>query len=35
MPNLSQMLIEIAVRQITGVIYLAGATRISRYDFAL
>ncbi len=33
-PNLSQMLIEIAVRQITGVIHLAGATRISRYDFA-
>ena len=33
-PNLSQMLIEVATRQITGVIHLAGATRISRYDLA-
>ena len=28
------MLIEIATRQINGVIHLAGATRISRYDLA-
>jgi len=28
------MLIEVATRQITGIIHLAGATRISRYDFA-
>lgn len=34
-PNLSQMLIEISTRQILGVIHLAGATRISRYDMAL
>jgi len=33
-PNLSRMLIEVAKRQITGVIHLAGATRISRYDLA-
>src|SRR5574340_1280481 len=33
-PNLSQMLIEISTRQILGVIHLAGATRISRYDMA-
>lgn len=33
-PNLSQMLIEISTRQILGVIHLAGATRISRYDLA-
>jgi len=33
-PNLSKMLIEIATRQITGIIHLAGATRISRYEFA-
>jgi len=32
--NLSKMLIEVAIRQITGVIHLAGATRISRYDLA-
>jgi dTDP-4-dehydrorhamnose reductase len=34
-PNLSQMLIEISTRQILGVIHLAGATRISRYNMAL
>jgi len=34
-PNLSQMLIEISTRQILGVIHLAGATRISRYDMAI
>jgi len=33
-PNLSKMLIEIATRQINGIIHLAGATRISRYDLA-
>jgi len=33
-PNLSKMLIEVATRQISGVIHLAGATRISRYDLA-
>jgi len=33
-PNLSKMLIEIATRQITGIIHLAGATRISRYSLA-
>lgn len=33
-PNLSRMLIEVSKRQITGIIHLAGATRISRYQFA-
>jgi len=33
-PNLSKMLIEVATRQISGVIHLAGATRISRYELA-
>jgi len=33
-PNLSKMLIEVAKKQIAGVIHLAGATRISRYDLA-
>ena len=33
-PNLSKMLIEIATRQISGIIHLAGNTRISRYEFA-
>ena len=33
-PNLSRMLIEIAKRQIVGIIHLAGATRISRYKVA-
>ncbi|MDH3765150.1 MAG: dTDP-4-dehydrorhamnose reductase [Nitrosopumilus sp.] len=33
-PNLSKMLIEIATRQITGMIHLAGANRISRYTLA-
>jgi len=33
-PNLSKMLIEVATRQITGIIHLAGKTRISRYAFA-
>ena len=34
-PNLSQMIIEVAIRQISGIIHLAGATRISRYDLAI
>jgi len=33
-PNLSKMLIEVATRQITGIIHLAGTTRISRYTLA-
>jgi dTDP-4-dehydrorhamnose reductase len=33
-PNLSKMLIEVATRQITGTLHLAGATRISRYELA-
>ncbi len=33
-PNLSNMLIEIAKRQIVGLIHFAGATRISRYEMA-
>lgn len=33
--NLSKMIIEVAVKQITGIIHLADATRISRYKFAV
>ncbi len=33
-PNLSKMLIEVATRQITGIIHVAGATRISRYELS-
>lgn len=33
-PNLSKMLIEVTKRQITGIIHLAGATRISRFELA-
>lgn len=33
-PNLSKMIIEIATRQIVGVMHVAGATRISRYEMA-
>ena len=33
-PNLSKMLIEVATRQITGILHLSGATRISRYELA-
>jgi dTDP-4-dehydrorhamnose reductase len=29
------MIIEIIERKITGIIHLAGATKISRYDFAV
>lgn len=33
--NLGKMLIDIAERRISGVIHTAGATRLSRYEFAL
>ena len=33
-PNLSKMLIEVTTREITGIIHLAGATRISRFELA-
>ena len=33
--NLTKMLLEIAERELKGIIHLAGATRVSRYDFAL
>lgn len=33
-PNFSKMLIEVAIRQISGIIHLAGHTRISRYILA-
>ena len=33
-PNLSKMLIEITTKQISGIIHVSGATRISRYEFA-
>ena len=33
-PNLSKMIIEISIKQISGIIHVAGATRISRYEFA-
>lgn len=33
-PNLSEMLIEVYTKKIPGIIHLAGATRISRYEFA-
>lgn len=33
-PNLSRMLIEISKRRLSGIIHLAGATRISRFDMA-
>ena len=32
--NLSEMLLEVVERRIAGIYHLAGATRISRYDFA-
>jgi dTDP-4-dehydrorhamnose reductase len=32
--NLAQMVLEVADRRLSGVYHLAGATRISRYDFA-
>ena len=33
-PNLSKMIIEIATRQIVGIIHLAGSSRISRFETA-
>jgi dTDP-4-dehydrorhamnose reductase len=33
--NLAKMIIEISERQLPGIIHTAGATRLSRYDFAL
>jgi len=33
-PNLCKMLVEITTKQITGILHLAGETRISRYEFA-
>ena len=33
-PNLSRMLIEVATKQIVGIIHLAGATRVSRYELS-
>ncbi len=33
-PNLSKMLIEIATKQIEGILHVSGATKISRYDLA-
>lgn len=33
--NLAEMLLEIAERKITGILHIAGATRVSRYEFAL
>ncbi len=33
-PNLSRMLIEIATKQITGILHVSGASRISRYALA-
>jgi dTDP-4-dehydrorhamnose reductase len=33
-PNLSKMLIEITTRQITGILHVSGATRMSRYALA-
>ena len=33
--NLAEMLLEIAERKITGVLHTAGATKVSRHEFAL
>ena len=33
--NLAKMLLEVAEKELKGVFHLAGATRVSRYDFAL
>lgn len=33
--NLAEMLLEISERRLTGVLHTAGASRISRYDFAV
>ncbi len=32
--NLAEMLLEVAERKITGIFHLAGATRVSRFEFA-
>ena len=32
--NLAKMLLEVAERKITGIFHLAGATRVSRFEFA-
>jgi dTDP-4-dehydrorhamnose reductase len=32
--NLAEMLIEIAERRISGILHTAGASRVSRYEFA-
>ena len=32
--NLAEMILEVAERRLTGVYHLAGATRVSRYEFA-
>ncbi|MEM0488939.1 MAG: dTDP-4-dehydrorhamnose reductase [Candidatus Bathyarchaeia archaeon] len=32
--NLAEMILEIAERKLTGIYHLAGATRVSRYEFA-
>jgi len=34
LPNLSQMLIEIGMKKINGILHVSGDTRISRFDFA-
>lgn len=33
--NLSNMLLEIVKRRLTGILHTAGASRVSRYDFAI
>jgi dTDP-4-dehydrorhamnose reductase len=33
--NLSAMLVEIAERELPGIIHVAGATRVNRFDFAI
>lgn len=33
--NLAEMLLEIAERRLRGILHTAGATRLSRYEFAL
>jgi dTDP-4-dehydrorhamnose reductase len=33
--NLAKMILEIAERELKGIFHLAGATRVSRYEFAV
>lgn len=33
--NLAKMLLEIAVRRLTGILHTAGASRVNRYEFAV